>query len=60
MEVPPILIILGILLVIGGFALVAFVTVSRIADPSSMFEFGGFGMFGAGIASIWGAWHRLS
>ena len=60
MEIAPLLIILGIVLVIGGFLLVAFVTVSRIADPNSMFDFIGFGMFAAGIVSIWSAWHKLS
>jgi hypothetical protein len=60
METAPALIILGILLAIGGFILVAYVTIYHIYDPSSVFDIVGFALFGAGIISIWGAWHKLS
>jgi hypothetical protein len=60
MEVAPVLIMVGILLAIGGFALIAYVTVEQIANPSSIFDIIGFGLFGAGIISVWGAWRRLS
>jgi energy-converting hydrogenase Eha subunit C len=60
LEIAPILIIIGILLVIGGFALIAYVTIERVANPMSIFDIIGFVMFAVGIISIWGAWRRLS
>ena len=60
LEVAPVLVILGVLLVIGGFILVALVTVMKFPNPSMILDYIAFGMFAGGIGSIWAAWHRLS
>lgn len=60
MEAAPVFLILGIILVVLGFVLVAAVTLARFPDPSSIFEYSAFGLFAAGIICIWAAWHKLS
>ena len=57
-EITPVLVIVGVLLVIGGFALVVFTAMASLS--SALYEYVGFGMFAAGIVSIWSAWHKLS
>lgn len=60
LEVAPVQVILEVLLVIGGFVLVALVTMMKLPNPSMILDYMAFGMFGGGIGSIWAAWHRLS
>lgn len=59
-EVAPVLLILGIVLVVLGFFLIALVTIWRIADPMFIVEYSAFGLFVAGIVCIWRAWLKLS
>jgi hypothetical protein len=60
LEIAPILVVSGILLVVGGFVLVALVTIMKFPNPSMVMDYVAFGMFAGGIGSIWAAWHRLS
>jgi hypothetical protein len=60
LEVAPVLVILGVLLVIAGFVLVALVTMMTLPNPLMLLDYIAFGMFASGIGSIWTAWHRLS
>ncbi|MHB1908093.1 MAG: hypothetical protein ACYCQJ_04370 [Nitrososphaerales archaeon] len=57
-EIIPVLVIVGVLLVIGGFALVVFTAMASLSG--ALYDYIGFGMFAAGIVSIWAAWHKLS
>lgn len=60
MEIAPVLLISGIILVVAGFGLIAFITLLRIADPGMTFALGGFGLIGAGIVCVIASWFKLS
>jgi hypothetical protein len=55
-----VILLLGIALVLAGFAVIVAAAVPKVFHPASLFFVAGFGLFAVGVLAVGAAWHRLN